>query len=427
MSASPANPPTLAAKSLGLLALVNDVPAPEEVVGGEQIRPYEFVRWLEARGIESTVWCLRATRRRNEIRGTVRIRSLGAFAPGLIREVFLIPVVGLVIVCAALRARTLGHELVLWARVPAGVTWKWGLPILGDPSFLYFGLARRLGVHVWATNHDISPEHEADKNAQQRDVGVRNTAAFRNAVRSGRAQSLIQNFGLPRASVVTAVSDGTRAELVRRYRLRPETTGIVRAGVDPSAYAGLAPWSPPDGPWRIAYLGGAADADASLLLTTLRAIGANESVSVTLMGRGFDRFDRTLLPEGLDVAIRSDVRYEDLPSVAADVDVWLVPLGTTGYHAWAWPLKVPMYLASGRPVVITDHPEVTAAGVSPYVYATVPSEADGLARGLRDVFRDPDEACRRADAGRRFALTELTWDRQFEEGLRLLAKAGSAE
>ena len=404
------------------IAFVNDMLDSDEVIGGEQVRPFEFFRWLDREGIPVTLWCLRPRPRR---RFSGRVFRLTPELPGPLRELAIIPAMAIVFVRAAFRTRRAGQQLVLWTRVPGGVSWKFGLPVIGDPSFLLFPLARALHVQVWATNHDISPEHEEDKIGQLAAIGAGDRATQRRARRSGTVQSWIQRFALKRATIVTAVSNGTRSELLRRYHLRPATTSIVRAGVDPTAYATVTPWTPPAGSWRVGYVGSAADSDSELLISTLRSLGAagDTGVSIALMGRGFESFDLSLLPEGLHVEIRPDVRYQELALLAEDVDVWLVPLGTSGYHAWAWPLKIPMYLASGRPVVISRHPEVAAASISPYVFETDPTPSAGLAPGIRAVMADPEAARRRSASARQYALTALAWDNQFGQALALLTNA----
>ncbi len=345
---------------------------------------------------------------------------------GPLREVLVLPAAVAAFVMSVVAARRAGHRPVLWARIPGGVSWARGVPILGDPSVMLLPLARLLRVPVWASSHDISPDHEEDKLMQNSRAGLRSPAQTRQMQRTSRFQAWMQRFGLRRATVVTAVSDGTRTELIRRYSLDPATTGLIRAGVDPLMYADLPAWKLPTCGWRMGYLGAAADTDMELLLRTLHSVAeTNPGTSVLLFGRGFGEIDRSLLPASMSLETREAVMYHEMAHVSKSVDIWLVPLGVSGYHGWAWPLKIPMYLASGRPVVITRHPEVVSAGVLPYVFAAEPTPQAGLADGIREVFADPDEASRRAVAAQQFALAELTWDEQFADGLALLDRAVS--
>jgi glycosyltransferase involved in cell wall biosynthesis len=337
-----------------------------------------------------------------------------------IRELLVVPLIVVAFMRSVRSARREGKRPVLWSRIPGGVSWKFFIPVLGDPSFILVPIARLMKVAVWASNHDISPEHESDKINQRHAAGTVDRASDTRARRSGRVQSSIQAFALPKATCVTAVSEGTRLELIERYSLDPATTGIVRAGVDPSSYAQWEPWQRPTGRWKLGLLGASADSDIDFLLKTLRGLDP-AGFSVTLLGRGFGEMDRSLLPP-LPIELRSDVKYADLAAVASSVDVWLVPLGVHGYHRWAWPLKIPMYLASGRPVVMTDHPELASAGVAPYVYSVARDSADGLASGVAAVVADVN-ASDKAKRAREFALTSLSWDEQFSGGFALLRDA----
>jgi glycosyltransferase involved in cell wall biosynthesis len=419
-----------------LLAFVTHYPPLEEIVGGTQVRPYELFHAMAAMGHPVRVCEIRASEPSTVRAENLAVTTLRFPANGLVRETLLLPAMFRVLRREARRARREGKALWLYQQVPSGVFLKGGLlPVFNNPAFFLFPAARKLGLPIWAAVHDLSPDHQMDSLLQEQRFARLNPAlpAPREAIyrRMGRYSEREQRFGVRRASFITVVSEQMRRALIERYRIPEERIAVFRSGINPALVTDLPPWSPPaDGCWRIGFLGSATDVNLTSLLDALAMLPARIAparVRLVLSGRGTEKAAaQRLAAAGVEITEVPGIRYKDFARFAALVDLWVNPLGEERYFHMTWPLKVPMNLASGRPLVTTETPEVTSSGVKPFVFPAGTS-AESLAEAIAAVIGNSERARERAAAGRRFSLEKLAWPRIIERVARQwLAQAGAA-
>jgi hypothetical protein len=192
---------------------------------------------------------------------------------------------------------------------------------------------------------------------------------------------------------------------------------VFDAGVNPALVATIPRWQPPRGrPWRIAYLGSVSDADFSILADAVRSLSARYDIELLLAAQVKQRCRVPVIAdEGLS--------YFDFARFATGVDIWAVPYGDDPYYdEMAAQLKVPVDVASGRPVAVTTtrtlRHTVAAAG------------SDGMLAALDTIMSDPAGAEARSRAAREHVLHTMTWEdsigRILEQlGPRLDVPAGS--
>jgi glycosyltransferase involved in cell wall biosynthesis len=107
--------------------------------------------------------------------------------------------------------------------------------------------------------------------------------------------------------------------------------------------------------------------------------------------------------------------FWDLPSLVKGMDVCLLPYVSDELARYRSPLKLYEYLAAGRPVVSTMHPEVQEMSYVVYVANTPDEFAHNLTRALEE---DSPEQQRR-----RLSLAQQhSWDLRVEEMERILSE-----
>lgn len=405
-----------------LIAFVADFPEIGEIQGGEAVRPFELFRWAGDAGIEGSVWCMRPTRPRHRDLGSVRIRTIPLPGHGPLRRLLLGRAIRRTLRAEAARAHRANRRPVLYQRVPGGVVLKWGvLPVRSEPAWKQFRLARRLGVATWASIQDISPDQERSIVRRKQ---LRGVAAARVQL-AGTLNTRAQRRALRSADLVTVVSEGMRKVVEHRYPARGEVR-ILWAGVHGPTFESLTMGSPPvhGSTLRVGYLGASSDADVSMLVAAIASLAAGEKVELVIAGaRAGGSWQGDAARRGVDVRFLGQARYADFAAVTAEVDAWVVPHGREPYFELAWPLKLPMYMASGLPVVITRTAEVERSPLRDLLYVVEPS-AEGVAGGLRTILEDREAAARRAQEARAAILEEYTWAEQAKRCLVAALTAG---
>lgn len=391
------------------LTFVRDLPRRETIIGGERVRPVELVDVLAEHGVDGEVWCVSATEPRSV--GSVRIRQLPlpAWAPA--REALAVPVTLLILLVRVAQYR----RVVLFQRVAGGLALRGRLPFISEPGWLFMGLARALGAKTWASMHDLSPEHEVQGLERALRSGIDLPTAEQQRIRRQAAiNDRVQRFALRRATVTTVVSESLRREIRTRYGVDDATVHVVRAGINPSMFTGLTPWTPPAGRrWTVAYVGSRYDLQ---LGTLLEAVGTmQDGVELLLAGHGMDEVGAT---QSVPCRV-TDARYADFTELANEVDIWAVPLADDLYLQWSWHLKLPMNLATGRPVILTEIDELQHSGLAHHFFVAEPS-ASGIQAQLRAIIGDPLGAQRKATAAQAAAFESMTWRHQFDGVLRAL-------
>jgi teichuronic acid biosynthesis glycosyltransferase TuaH len=106
--------------------------------------------------------------------------------------------------------------------------------------------------------------------------------------------------------------------------------------------------------------------------------------------------------------------YQDLPSILACADVWLLPYGDSEFNRASFPLKLLEYLAAGRRVVATDLPAVRWLETDLIAAASAP-----------DSFADAVDAATATSptAAERAARREFAADHSWARRVEVLARA----
>lgn len=107
--------------------------------------------------------------------------------------------------------------------------------------------------------------------------------------------------------------------------------------------------------------------------------------------------------------------FSEIPALVKGMDVCLLPYVADERGYYRSPLKLYEYLAAGKPVVSTDHPEAREQGEVVYIAATPEAFAGRIAQALAE----DDEERRR----RRIAVAwENSWDRRVDEMERVVLR-----
>lgn len=159
---------------------------------------------------------------------------------------------------------------------------------------------------------------------------------------------------------------------------------FVAAGRAPDARTGGAPANvaPAPGP-RVGFVGDIDSAvfDAGLLLDVARRL---PDVSFVLVGG-------CTLAEGWaeatpNVHLTGRIPYEDVPRTMAAMDVLIMPWHRSEWIEACNPIKLKEYLATGRPIVSTDFPELAHYGG----LLDIANDAEGFADAVRRAIETPD-------------------------------------
>jgi glycosyltransferase involved in cell wall biosynthesis len=226
-----------------------------------------------------------------------------------------------------------------------------------------------------------------------------------NAFRAGRgraAQVALDNATARLCFSIVAVSDATRASLVRQGypadRLVTVHNGIDAEPAEPKRLA--------DGPTilEVARLAGVKGQR-----TLLEALAGVDATAV-LVGRDLERggaYEHELRAEADRLGVSGRVLFagyrEDVPALLAGCDVFCLPSFAEGL-----PLVVLEAMAQGKPVVATavgGTPELVVDGETGVLVP--PGDVEALRRALAGVLADPERARAMGEAGRRRVREEF--------------------
>jgi len=178
---------------------------------------------------------------------------------------------------------------------------------------------------------------------------------------------------------------------------------------------------PPKAPLRVGYTGSLfAGRGIEVLLEVART---NPWIELHLVGGPVDRAARLEAElrrgaERANVVIHGPVTPAEARRLQCGFDVLVAPFSRavmtdSGVDSSRWmsPMKVFEYLASGRPIVISDLP-VLREVLRPDIDALMvpPEDPEALAAALRRLADDPELGTRLAASAMERARTEFTWD-----------------
>ncbi|MEX0822527.1 MAG: glycosyltransferase, partial [Rhodothermales bacterium] len=269
----------------------------DEIVGGEQVRPYELFNALADMGHDVHVY-ERHNHDGNARRyGRLRVRPLPLPSDRLVRRILFWPVLYAVFFLELLRARRSGARLCLYQTLPWGARDVRRLELF--PAYVLFRLAGRVGATTWGALHDLPLDHlEYGRTLEeQQDVEASEHDLARRAAD-------VQMRQVRHADFVTVVSETMRRAVVARSGVDPDRVAVFRSAVNPRQMETISEWEPPaasgrlhatreaagrpaeatgrpaeaptdrssERPWRIGFLGHAADAHLPLLIDAIERL-----------------------------------------------------------------------------------------------------------------------------------------------------------
>lgn len=243
----------------------------------------------------------------------------------------------------------------------------------------------------------------------------------------------LERWCYARAGTVVAVTEGIRSDLELRKGVDPATISFLPNGVDPELFS---PQQPDlelarelglEGKRLVVYAGtvGFAQGLDCAILACEQLAAEHPDLVLVLLGGGSDRarLEALVAERGIGNVRFMDPRPpEFVPRLLSLAAAGLVSLKALPLFEGARPSKLFPVMACAKPVVYSGSGEgarmVSAAGAG---WVAGPEDPDQLAAALRAILGDDDEARRRGEAGRRFVVAELTWERNVATWLGCIA------
>jgi glycosyltransferase involved in cell wall biosynthesis len=274
------------------------------------------------------------------------------------------------------------------------------------PDFLLLAARslRRQGTRFVFDHHDLVPE------------------LFRSRFGGGtgpvyRVFVALEQIAFRLADVTIATNESYRTVAIKRGKMKPENVFVVRNGPN------LARFRPvdPDPSWRrgakhlIAYLGIMGPQDG--IDHAVRALGylgeRRDDWHAVFIGEGDVLEDMRALAVELGVGERVEFagwRYDDdIRTILSSADVCLAPDPPSPLNDASTMIKIPEYMAMGKPIVSYGLPEskVSAGEAAAYAKGDTP---EALGRCLDELLDDPERMARMGALGRERVVAELGWE-----------------
>lgn len=418
------------------LNFVYDFPPLEEIVGGEQVRPYEILTNMARLGHQVTVYTIRQRPARVLEGGHLQVRPLSLPANRYWHTATLALRV-LATLRAELHAGLPQGPMCLYQMVPGMINWlhRLPIPVPSVPVLAMFALARRMGATTWGMLHDPAPDQEAHALHLPLPDGVsRKRWRFRLRL-GGTLRSLDQRAVVQLATLVTPAGYCFEDLLRQRYGATRATLTPCPPACNPALAAGLdVPVSPRGRPLRWGYVGSLYDASLPLLVEAVRRLNGGGLAAEAVVGLNrLSEAQRAALRRYHDgpvpVRVCEGVRYAGLASFARQVDAWVIPyaVSTAPYDDIRPELKLPLYLSTGRPVVRTATRELEhTPHLRRFVHVAGPSP-DDLAQAMAEVASNWDGAVEQAQRARDYVVSHLTWRESARNMLDILNAAVDQE
>lgn len=286
------------------------------------------------------------------------------------------------------------------------------------PDFLLLSVLglRRRGTRLIFDHHDLVPELCRAKYGER--------AGLHRVARG------LERIAFRLADVVIATNESYRRIALERGGVAPGDVFVVRNGPDLERFRP----TPPDPTWRrgrdhlIAYLGIMGPQDG--LDHALEALGRlrlrRDDWHAVFVGEGEMLEEMRALADRLGIADHVEFagwRYDDdIRAILSTADVCLAPDPPSPLNDVSTMIKIPEYMAMGRPIVSYDLPESRFSAGEAALYAA-PGDRDALARGVDTLLGDPALRARMGALGRERVEHALAWQRSEPELLAAYERA----
>ena len=273
--------------------------------------------------------------------------------------------------------------------------------VVHDNQTLGYGLLllQRAGFRVMATVHHPIAED------RRQDLAVA-TGSKRLSTRRWYSFLRMQGRVVRRLPAVLTVSESSRRDIVRDFRVAPERLTVVPVGVETDVFV------PPTAPRVPGRIVATASADSPLkgivpLLEAVAKLRTERDVELVVVGRLNEdgRASRTIDRLDLQGAVRfvSNLAEPDLVALFGSASVGVVPSLYEGFSLPAVEL-----MACATPLVATTGgalPEVVGDAALP----VPPGDPEALAAAIGRLLDDPALAARLGAAGRERVVQRFTW------------------
>lgn len=383
----------------------------EEIVGGEEVRPFELRESLLNLGEEVYLITGERSTLPGKLPGNLKVLPL-PIPPKPLHDL-LLPLRLLKRIREILKKEKdrAGTFYLFYSKAPTALGFlKVGIPFHENPGYFLFPLSRYLPFLPVAVIHDLEPDH---------------------SLRIGRLGKITprphpywkareQKFALRHALLAITVSEGLREKLKERYQFPEERCFPFLAGVRPELVRGLQPPREERSVRTLGYLGSARDTDLpGLLRTFFTLVEEGEAIRLKVGGVETDRLI-PLVPERFRtlVEISPRVLYHQFPHFAEAVDLWVIPYPSDPYFEEAIQLKIPLTLASLRPVLVQETRALKSSEFAPWLTFFSPDR--GMKEAIRSALRTYPKLCLRAQRAQETLLRTATWEARTREWLRFV-------
>jgi len=217
---------------------------------------------------------------------------------------------------------------------------------------------------------------------------------------------------LSQARLVLAPSRRVREYIQRKHVGHTTEVVVFRAGVDSRLTPPQATdCSQREDVFRISYIGSVLGAEPTLLVEAVERV-RREFPNVLLHIFTNGSFLRDELAQLLSrdwIRISATARYASFAQYVAETDILVLPYPRDSYLQMAWPLKFPMYLAAGRPLVMTEVGEMGEFARSTESCILTEPNPEALSRGIIKVLMDYKGYLFRAATMQARVVRELSW------------------
>ncbi|MGR0320243.1 glycosyltransferase [Agromyces sp. ZXT2-3] len=283
------------------------------------------------------------------------------------------------------------------------------------PFFVAQFLATRRAAREWRPDvahvHWIIPQGIVARLALRRTPALLTTLGGDLYALNARPLRALKSWVIRWAAAVTVMNAEMR-ERVIRLGAAPDSVRILPMGADLSAVQAVPPTPAEPGRTRILFVGRLVEKKGlEVLLDSVRALGTDSAVSLTVVGDGPLRSSLESRARGLDVTFAGQLGRSELVRRYAACDLAVFPsvLAASGDKD-GLPVALLEAMAAGCAVVASDVPGINEAvqdGANGVLVA--PGSTEQLTAALDALIADPERR-RRLGAGARETAEEYSAD-----------------
>jgi glycosyltransferase involved in cell wall biosynthesis len=220
------------------------------------------------------------------------------------------------------------------------------------------------------------------------------------------------------SDAIICPSNVTR-DYIASLGLNRKRVTVIPNGVSPSDFL-PSPLPPREGRTQVLlYIGTLADWQGlDVVIRALPLVLEQRAVRLHIVGRGRSRQRKLLAKQirKLDlegcVTVQPAVPHHEVPALIIDSDICIAPLGLNDRNVTqgACPIKVLEYMASSRPLIVSNMPivrELVREDVDALLFS--PNDSQDLARQVLRLLNDVELSQRLSDSATERALTRFTW------------------